>query len=84
MEWAHAKPSPDIICAILGNSELDRDSCIMVGDTPYDISPALQVGTAIIAVLSGGYSRAELEGAAEIYQDIGQLEEQSQVSPAWK
>lgn len=56
----------------------------MVGDTPYDISPALQVGTAIIAVLSGGYSRAELEGAAEIYQDIGQLEEQSQVSPAWK
>ena len=80
----HAKPSPDIICAAMGIFGLERESSIMVGDTPYDVAPAMQLGIPIIAVLSGDYSREELQGAVEIYEDIGDFEQHLESSMAWQ
>lgn len=65
---ARTKPDPDIVHAALarlGNPKHARVS--MVGDTPYDIDAAHRAGIAAIAVRCGGWSDAELAGAAVIF-----------------
>jgi phosphoglycolate phosphatase-like HAD superfamily hydrolase len=36
---------------------------VAVGDTPYDVEAAARLGLACVGLLTGGYSRAELEEA---------------------
>jgi phosphoglycolate phosphatase-like HAD superfamily hydrolase len=45
----------------------------MIGDTPYDIEAAAQLGIPVIAVRCGGYADADLAGALAIYDDPADL-----------
>jgi phosphoglycolate phosphatase-like HAD superfamily hydrolase len=47
----------------------------MVGDTPWDIKAASGAGVPTIAVITGGFSRAELEeaGAAAVFESVAEL-----------
>jgi phosphoglycolate phosphatase-like HAD superfamily hydrolase len=51
-----------------------RDA-LMVGDTVWDTKAAGRAGIETIAVLSGGYSEAELRaaGARDVYESIAEL-----------
>jgi HAD superfamily hydrolase (TIGR01549 family) len=68
------KPKPDLVLAALAQLE-DDAKAVMVGDTPWDIEAARRAGVATIAVLTGGFSAAELEdsGAAAVFESIASL-----------
>jgi HAD superfamily hydrolase (TIGR01549 family) len=56
-----SKPESDILTVTL--RELGAERGVMVGDTPYDVEAAKGIGLECIGVLTGGFSKAELEGA---------------------
>ncbi len=67
-----SKPHPDIFQAALGKlAPLDRDSMVVVGDTPYDAEAAGKAGLGTIGVLCGGFPEADLAaaGCVAIYRD---------------
>jgi HAD superfamily hydrolase (TIGR01509 family) len=74
-----SKPSPDIIEAALEKAKLKPDECMMLGDTPYDISAAKKAGVKTVALKCGGWSEADLKGAEAVYRDpedlLGHLED---------
>ncbi len=67
------KPEPDLVAAALEKAE--EDEAVMVGDSIWDCEAAKRAGIPTIAVLTGGYARAELEaaGAAQIVETITEL-----------
>lgn len=69
----NTKPEPDLVQAAL--DKLGVDEAVMVGDTPWDIEAAKKVGVDTIAIMTGGFSRDELEqaGAAAVYESITEL-----------
>jgi HAD superfamily hydrolase (TIGR01509 family) len=69
------KPEPDLVIAAkekLGGE--DRDA-VMVGDTPWDVKAAERSGVPTIAVLTGGFSEAELRdaGAVAVFGSVAEL-----------
>lgn len=68
-----SKPEPDILSATLERLEVGR--AVLVGDTPYDVEAAARLGLRCVAVLTGGYSRAELEesGASLVVESLTEL-----------
>jgi HAD superfamily hydrolase (TIGR01509 family) len=68
-----SKPDPDIVQAAIDESGLPRNSLVMIGDTPYDVEAASKAGVRTIGFLSGGWTRKELKGAAEIYDGPADL-----------
>lgn len=69
----HSKPDPDIVHAALEKLELPAAAAIMIGDTPYDIAAARQLGIGTIALRCGGRSDQDLAGAIAIYDDAADL-----------
>ena len=70
----HSKPDADILVATLG--QVDRvERAILVGDTPYDVASAARIGLGCVALLTGGFSLAELEeaGAVTVVEDLTEL-----------
>jgi HAD superfamily hydrolase (TIGR01549 family) len=69
----HTKPQPDLVRAAMERA--DADDAVMVGDTPWDIRAAEAADVATIAVITGGFSRAELEeaGAAMVFESVAEL-----------
>ena len=70
------KPEPDLVLAAL--EALDGDGeAVMVGDTPWDVEAARRAGVPTVAVLTGGFSAAELEdaGATAVFESIVSLRE---------
>ena len=67
------KPEPDLVKAAL--EKAGTDDAVMVGDTPWDIEAARRAGIETIAVMTGGFSKAELEeaGAAQVFTSIEEL-----------
>jgi len=67
------KPAPDLVEAAL--ARLDTRAAVMVGDTPWDVEAARKAGVDTIAVLTGGFSEAELReaGAVAVFESIGDL-----------
>jgi HAD superfamily hydrolase (TIGR01549 family) len=60
-----SKPDPDLLSATLDRlGEVNRT--VFVGDTPYDVEAARRAGMGCIAVLTGGFSRAELNEAGAV------------------
>ena len=68
-----SKPDPDIIHAAIEESALPPSQLLMIGDTPYDIEAATRAKLPTIAFRSGGWTDADLEGAAEIYDGPADL-----------
>ena len=71
-----SKPEPDILSATLRRME-GVERAVLLGDTPYDVDSARRIGVKCIAVLTGGYSRAELEesGAALVVEYLTELDD---------
>jgi HAD superfamily hydrolase (TIGR01509 family) len=76
-----SKPDPDIIHAALDKLRVTPAETVLLGDTPYDIQAASDADVGTIAVLSGGWSIEELNGAIAVYRDCEHLLEQFDSSP---
>jgi HAD superfamily hydrolase (TIGR01549 family) len=68
-----SKPEADILAVAL--DRVGGERAVVVGDTPYDVEAASRLGLACVGLLSGGYSRAELEesGAARVVESPADL-----------
>jgi phosphoglycolate phosphatase-like HAD superfamily hydrolase len=75
------KPAPDLIEAALEKAGT-RDG-VMVGDSTWDIEAANNAGIPTLAVLTGGFSEAELRerGAVAVFESIAELREQLDSTP---
>lgn len=70
-EVPFAKPDPDLFLAAAERLRVPAANSIVVGDSVWDVLAARRAGALGVGVLSGGYSRQELEiaGAFRVYQD---------------
>lgn len=70
-----SKPDPDIFHAAMHKAGLDPRNTIVVGDTKWDVDAAARSHLDTVAVLTGGWSRDELEraGAVAVYEDVADL-----------
>jgi len=68
------KPHPDLVHAALEKAGRGGP-VVMVGDSTWDVKAAEAAGIPTLAVLTGGFSAAELReaGAAEVCESIGEL-----------
>jgi HAD superfamily hydrolase (TIGR01549 family) len=73
------KPHPDLVRAAVEKVEGDGP-VVMVGDSTWDVKAAAAAGIPTLAVLTGGFSEAELReaGAAEVFESIGKLRKDRQ------
>src|ERR1700754_3346655 len=67
------KPAPDLVAAALDKAGTKEG--VMVGDTPWDVKAAAAADVPTIAVLTGGFSEAELldAGAESVFESIFEL-----------
>jgi HAD superfamily hydrolase (TIGR01509 family) len=67
------KPEPDLVKAAI--EKVGADDAVMVGDSTWDCEAAGRAGIATVAVLTGGFSEAELRdaGALALYHSIVEL-----------
>jgi phosphoglycolate phosphatase-like HAD superfamily hydrolase len=75
------KPRPDLVIAAM---EKARDlSAVMVGDTTWDVKAAGAAEVKTVAVLTGGFSEAELRqaGAAVVFDSLVALRENLDSTP---
>jgi HAD superfamily hydrolase (TIGR01509 family) len=68
-----SKPAPDIVEAALAKAGEPASRVVMLGDTPYDVAAAARAGVRLIGLRCGGWTDAELRGAAEVYADPAEL-----------
>jgi HAD superfamily hydrolase (TIGR01509 family) len=68
------KPEPDLVHAALEKTGND-DPSVMVGDSVWDVEAAKRAGLPTLAVLTGGFSEAELReaGASQVVESIDEL-----------
>ena len=76
-----SKPAPDIVAVALEKSGVPAGEAVMIGDSPYDIASAAQVGVGTIALRCGGFSDDDLKGAWAIYDDPADLLAHYDTSP---
>jgi phosphoglycolate phosphatase-like HAD superfamily hydrolase len=75
------KPAPDLVASAMRKAgEL---SAVMVGDTTWDVEAADRAGVKTIAVLTGGFSEAELReaGAVDVFESLVELRERLDRTP---
>ena len=67
------KPAADLVCAAL--EKAGGGPALMIGDSVWDVRAAKAAGVPTLAVLTGGFSEAELReaGATEVMETIDQL-----------
>jgi phosphoglycolate phosphatase-like HAD superfamily hydrolase len=67
------KPEPDLVTAAV--EKAGGGDAVMVGDTTWDCEAAGRAGVPTVAVLTGGFSEAELReaGAVAVFQSIEEL-----------
>ncbi len=70
-----SKPDPELVETTWAKAreEHGAERAVLVGDTPYDVESAHRAGIPCIAVLTGGFSEAELERADLVLEDISDL-----------
>jgi len=75
------KPQPDLVNAAM--EKAGTDVAVMVGDTPWDVQAAERAGIETVAVLTGGFSAAELRdaGAVAVFESIEELSEALDETP---
>jgi len=66
-----AKPDPDLFFAAAARLNVPIESCVVVGDSIWDLLAARRARALPVGLLSGGYGQEELEraGAYRVYQD---------------
>jgi HAD superfamily hydrolase (TIGR01549 family) len=71
----NTKPDPDLVNAALEKAGGD-DPAVMVGDSVWDVKAAKAAGVPTLAVLTGGFSEAELReaGAVQVVETIEMLD----------
>ena len=75
------KPEPDLVATAMRKAgEL---SAVMVGDSTWDVEAARRAGLKTIAVLTGGFSEAELRdaGAVDVFESLVALRERLDSTP---
>jgi HAD superfamily hydrolase (TIGR01509 family) len=75
------KPEPDLVVAAV--EKAGGGEAVMVGDSTWDCEAAKRAGLDTIAVLTGGFSEAELReaGAVAVYFSIADLRESLDETP---
>ncbi len=75
------KPEPDLVVAAV--EKAGGGDAVMVGDSVWDCQAAKRAGLDTIAVLTGGFSEAELReaGALAVYSSINELRESLDETP---
>ncbi len=75
------KPEPDLVVAAV--EKAGGGDAVMVGDSVWDCEAAKRAGLDTIAVLTGGFSEAELReaGALAVYSSITELRESLDETP---
>jgi HAD superfamily hydrolase (TIGR01549 family) len=75
------KPEPDLVVAAVDKA--GGGDAVMVGDSTWDCEAARRAGLDTIAVLTGGFSAAELRdaGALVVYSSITELRESLDETP---
>jgi HAD superfamily hydrolase (TIGR01549 family) len=75
------KPAPDLVRAAM--EKAGADGAVMVGDSTWDCVAAERAGIETIAVLTGGFSEAELReaGAIAVFESIDELRDQLDETP---
>jgi phosphoglycolate phosphatase-like HAD superfamily hydrolase len=75
------KPAPDLVRSALGKAHADGG--VLVGDSPYDCESATRAGVPTIGILTGGFSKMELEeaGAVCVYDSLRSLREDLDQTP---
>ena len=68
-----SKPDPDIVRAAVDKAGVGLASCVMIGDTPYDVAAATRAGVRIIGLRCGGRGDEDLRGAIAIFDDPADL-----------
>jgi phosphoglycolate phosphatase-like HAD superfamily hydrolase len=70
-----SKPEPDLVRAAL--EQVDTESAVMVGDTPWDVEAAARAGLETVCVITGGFSEQELRdaGARAVFTSLVELRE---------
>jgi HAD superfamily hydrolase (TIGR01549 family) len=68
---SRAKPDPDLFFVAARRLGVSVESCIVVGDSVWDMLAARRARSLGVGLLSGGYGRGELEqaGAYRVYAD---------------
>lgn len=77
------KPAPDLVHAAVDRVDGDPGDAVMVGDTPWDVKAAAGAGVPTLAVMTGGFSDAELQeaGAAVVFESVAELSARLDDSP---
>jgi beta-phosphoglucomutase-like phosphatase (HAD superfamily) len=68
-----AKPFHDVFSLAVDRYRLARRRPVAVGDTPYDVAAAHQMGLACVALRSGGFPEASLRTADWVCDDLADL-----------
>lgn len=71
------KPAPDLVKAALEKLQRADGPALMIGDTPWDVKAALGADVKTLAVVTGGFSPAELReaGAVDVFESVAELGE---------
>jgi len=70
---AKTKPFDDVFAVAIARFRLESRRPVAVGDTPYDIAAAHQIGIPCFALRSGGAAPRTLAAAEERYRDLADL-----------
>lgn len=65
-----AKPFDDIFSTAIERFRLSGRNPVAIGDTPYDIAAAHQIGLPCIALRSGGFPRRALASADAVFDHL--------------
>jgi HAD superfamily hydrolase (TIGR01509 family) len=78
------KPEPDLVEAAVRKA--GGGEAVMVGDSVWDCEAAGRAGLETVAVLTGGFSEAELReaGAVTVYGSIEELRKSLDETPLWR
>jgi HAD superfamily hydrolase (TIGR01509 family) len=76
------KPHPDLVHAALDKAGADGDA-LLIGDTVWDVEAAARAGVETFAVLTGGFSEAELReaGAKNVFTSVEELRQSLAETP---
>jgi beta-phosphoglucomutase-like phosphatase (HAD superfamily) len=68
-----AKPFDDVFSLAIRRFRLGSRRPVAIGDTPYDVAAAHQIGLPCLGLLSGGFPRKSLAGAEGVFDDLADL-----------